>query len=772
MVFDRVKPRYMPIVSSILYVLGFVLNYCAIDCAELSELSKVSEVVLASFITFSSVWFAGYYIQQQTLSNRYPEELFKDAYRPIATSIIVDIFIVFVCGEISLLLSGLWGKVALIASSTISIGYMLYISYGIGKSIDTTSYVKNFTDRIIDQKKSSGHGEKKSYKILNDIFSESLARKEYYVCICVHQELSRLAQAHHKISPKLLMDNNESSINVDNEFRNIIYAMRSQIIEMRDTDSPRFVNHIFECHRDNILDCVKLDHFSLFQFYIQELIFLTYALSPSDQRRIRRHCLNVLVFCIIECDKLNRAAYWEYCITKVYEAAIGSHILAESSMTAEWIAMHAVIFCDSQVLSDGLMKSVYESFLKISLYEAQIRGEMNELIKYHMVFFKKILEMDKLELKEEYLTFIDDSFRYVRKDPSWVNCIYMFMRQLEEADGRQLREKIDGLRVFVSCGVIEGGNKNIPIDVPDYKSRLNGSLQDEEIVEAAIDSYRDLMFESIRDGEHGAVKLLCGEVAELLETLKPEQRKLQSQLFQLFLDCLTCAEYSKQRICYELILDSLEKSIRSLDAAQLLSEGLCQDVLKELFHLCEGLGIDGADKYVSRIVELLSSLYSDGRELAIMLRKNNLYIYYFDKWVTAGINALEFGSEETLRQVSNVMGWQIVRALRKNDVTTAKRLLAGAEQLFCFAKGFEITVSTELFLLTLFTVVGTFCGTSVSYYQIRQEIANFLSRENYHTIELATNIRFQPGDSWAELFNDDPSRYAQKFLEVVRGVMK
>lgn len=754
---------------AIIFIAGFVLDYCAIWQIDLATLIPVSEIVLAGFFAFSAIWFAGYYIQRQVLSNRYPESLFDDLYQPVALCMILDILIVLICGEIALLFFVSWGRAALIVASSASVVYMLVVSYRIGRSIDSTSYVVDIVNKQIEQRKKLKRDGAAPYGVLNDVYCESLTRNELYVCLCVHKELSRLARAHHEISAKMLINGGASSEDLDCDFKEIVKTMNYQVLEIRDDVSPRFVRQILKCHRDNVVDCARLDRFTLFQYYVQELLGLAYALSPSTQNIVRRDCLSVLACCIMECDRLNRPSYWEYCIARVREAAIGSHILAEASMASEWIALYALVFCDDQPLSEELRKSVYDSFLEVSLFEAQIMGNIEKFIKYHILIFRKLLILKSDELNKQYLRFVSRSLRYLRDDPSWINCVQMFAHQLEEKSEICLRKEIDKLRVDISCQVINVGNKNVPISISNYGERLDGGLDDEAVIDDAIESYRDLIFESIQDGEHGATRLLCEDVAELVTGLNSSQRKLQNKLFQLLFECLNWATYSDQRVCFELIVRSIDELVRDLDAKTQLSEGLVKDILKELFSLCDEKGIDDDCEYQGRILSMLSHFYDDGRELAILLRKNELRTYYFDKWLTIGISALEYHNEEAIRQVSNHIGWFIVSSLKKGDQATARNLVKEAERLFLFAEGFEVAANTRIFLLTLFAVVGSFCTTRVEYYSLRDEIASFLSDKDIEDIKLAIDIRFQPGVSWAELFERNPREHAEEFLGMVRS---
>ncbi len=93
--------------------------------------------------------------------------------------------------------------------------------------------------------------------------------------------------------------------------------------------------------------------------------------------------------------------------------------------------------------------------------------------------------------------------------------------------------------------------------------------------------------------------------------------------------------------------------------------------------------------------------------------------------------------ESALRNVSNRLGWFIIGSIRNNDSPTLTHyLLDRTIDLFKIAQNMDISKKTLVFMMTLFTTVGTYCCKDARYKGYQNKILSILIEDEYGRIKL------------------------------------
>jgi len=438
----------------------------------------------------------------------------------------------------------------------------------------------------------------------------------------------------------------------------------------------------------------------------------------------------------------------------------------------EWIREFVTVFHEYDNLSEDGRKFTKDLIFECSVSEVRESGSLRSIVESHAAFFKEILRIGEESLIREYFEFARTTLCYISEDELWAVNVLLFVEQVEESGYSSLQRDIDRLRVACCCAQIDMHRSNSYLRLSKYEERLSGSHDDESLVEEAIEDVKTVLYESIRKGSYQGVRLATSSISKLMEATRREQRKIQYALLSVLLDGLDYAAFTDSRVSFEAIMQSLDEVIRDLDNSDRMSEGLFKDMLGGVFSFCWTLRGYSRQQYEDRVVRFLSDLFGRELELKILLRKKELRNFYYDKWLKLGVDCLEEGDEKTLRQVSNHMGWQIAHSMKRGQNGDAQYILDRVFRLHDLSETFTISKNTRVFLLTLFAVIGSYTFTNQSFIPLRQKIVEHLVAFDQEEIEVATEIRFMPDDTWDELFSSTPQEYSSQLIGEVCSARK
>lgn len=85
--------------------------------------------------------------------------------------------------------------------------------------------------------------------------------------------------------------------------------------------------------------------------------------------------------------------------------------------------------------------------------------------------------------------------------------------------------------------------------------------------------------------------------------------------------------------------------------------------------------------------------------------------------------------------------------------------------LFKIAKNMDISKKTLVFIMTLFTTVGTYCCKDAKYKGYQDKILEILIKEDYIRIKTAIELRTKENNMWDKLFDGQTQSLTQKFLK-------
>ena len=155
---------------------------------------------------------------------------------------------------------------------------------------------------------------------------------------------------------------------------------------------------------------------------------------------------------------------------------------------------------------------------------------------------------------------------------------------------------------------------------------------------------------------------------------------------------------------------------------------------------------------------------SENEEILEDTSLNDADLEDFEEEVT-----IEDNKENAVRVVSNALGWYIIRSLDNDNSELSNYLIERTIDLFRIAQNMQISEKTLIFIMTLFTTVGTYCCKQIKYQTYLNKILNALKNEEYIRIKTAIELRTNENTMWDKLYDNRTKELTQKFLKELKN---
>lgn len=257
----------------------------------------------------------------------------------------------------------------------------------------------------------------------------------------------------------------------------------------------------------------------------------------------------------------------------------------------------------------------------------------------------------------------------------------------------------------------------------------------------------DVLRAAIMNESMSVISFYLDELADCMISINKQDKDYQKKLFDFYISIIKYnSEFSNNKVT-SLIFYEFDKTIRKIDSKHCFSNEISKYIileLKEISYFC----IDRNDFIVSKCIDMLYNFLEKDNEVyfALNIKQNIVKCIY-----NIGLQCIENNKESLLRKISNAIGWITLNAINDKNTILYKYGLDRAIDLYNMSKYMEITKKTKIFIMTLFTTIGSYCTTEPRLYACRNTIIKAILNEDYDIIKTATEIRTKENNMWKEL---------------------
>ena len=230
----------------------------------------------------------------------------------------------------------------------------------------------------------------------------------------------------------------------------------------------------------------------------------------------------------------------------------------------------------------------------------------------------------------------------------------------------------------------------------------------------------------------------------------------------------------KNRRYIEILFQKIKDELRELDKISNVSDDFSKYIIEKLIDCAKYIRKEN-NYVILYVVDMIFELLQEGNEIQFINRDIKKKHFLYQNLYNIGTGCIENDFEEGIRKVSNVLGWFIIYNIKQGVSELVIYLIERAKELYTISNNMEVSAKTQIFILTLFTTVGTFCCKDNKNGIYLQKVLECIKNENDEKIKTAIKLRTSENTMWNDLFNNQTEQLTKKFmkqLEIKKNVKK
>ena len=261
------------------------------------------------------------------------------------------------------------------------------------------------------------------------------------------------------------------------------------------------------------------------------------------------------------------------------------------------------------------------------------------------------------------------------------------------------------------------------------------------------------------------------DLRESLTKTAQKQKGIQQEILGIFFWLFRKTIVLVNQQFFELTFDFFRQSLEGMDKNRAISNDLGNFIISRIAKGKSATRRDN-EKLTVLSIDLLSSFLAEGEEYYFVISNSEQKKLLYRSLFNIGTECIENNFEEGLRRVSNSIGWLIIYNLKQKTHPHTTYLIKRAHELFYLAKKMDVSKKTQMFLLTLFTTVGSYCCKNPSYSSFRDSIIDSINDESIERVKIAVSLRTNENDMWKDLFENRTEYLTNEFLKAFERKIK
>ena len=747
------------LVGTVMLVLDYFLQW------ENTNLEALVEILFSAFASLAGIWISCFLLFLQLYKDRYPLEKMKAKYFPaIKYSFLLVIYTILYGCIVLCLRMGILSNIWFCCITVFSILDMILRIYKSNKSLMINSYVKDICKEIRSELEASNNSISQGViSNFKSLLEECVIKEEYYIVQKIVEETGGIFRSFLENSIKISQKG--SSKNMEDGFDQIISLNIYQLKLCKNIKSETLIAKIVNQQTCNLLFCVENCQIEWYKRYLSQYNLFFYKTQNEankiETRQIYRGYTRILGRLSEE-----KKDYLIYTLDEIEKLAIALFYDDVGISRKEYI----------NFLTGGILFSCEEK--KEYLYEILIKkvNDFSNSLCRHSSAFKEIkVYYDVLfsKLKEENF---DKAYRFFENifkidnngvdNPDLIEFKFYCLYELNRSENiDKLREKILEYHIQVLEEVIELKDKYFGfIFLPEFEKMIFDNEYNIQKVEEVINKIEILMNRSLVQDNISMFYLLQKKVNAIIRKTVSRQKDIQIKLLNISFWLFIKTRNLVNKQFFEIVYNSFEENVRDLDKKRgSVSNDLIEYILKELVN-CAQTNIRGDTRNLIAIIEMLFGFLEVEKALTCISCNPKLKKQLCRGLFNIGTECIENNCEEGLRAVSNSLGWLTIYSIKQTTNDLTLYLIERAEELYKISKKMEISSKTQMFILTLFTTVGTYCCGDNKLNKYKSAIIRSIIDEDLSKIEIAIGLRTSENDMWNNLYCNHTVEWTRSFL--------
>ncbi len=741
------------------------------------QVNDVSNVVLTIIISAVGIVFAFYFIYVQIYLNRYPVKLLKGMF-----VFPIKICLITLCGisiyGLSLILYSnrfmghiffwLATLISILGFAAFTIRSVKYLSIkacvieyvnNVEKSLLGKPTIEEFTNTLED---------------MYSIYEECITKEEYYICQSISEATQEIFETFLKEQNRLIIDNSLKEQDAVRLSSVLMIHCFKQISCVKDINSPKFVKIVINMPVKYVLTCVRIGQYTLYKKCIKKLASNIYAYLDAGEISIVEKLYLSLDDLVDEIFLKSDFQEWLLYMLEIFCDMTTSFMYMKKKNVEDlfWRLLQSAFSRLKTIENDEYYEKAFKLFSKYVASVIHTGQNLNSIKICILWIISSLIDSKNVKRIDVFDDFFDEIQKHIINNEDWLEILFYYISELKTAMPNEYSLKMRSKNIRILQSIISSAEepvKPIRILIPDYVSEIEKNKTDVRKIGEYASELQDLCHRAIIRDNTDIYYFLLETLNQGILCLPQNAKEAQMELFSVYYNLLQIVSDATNKLFAEITISKIKYCVSGLDKNKSISRDFAAIIIKNLQDIAsEGNSV--SDFLRDKIVGLFSEWHCKiGYEMNFLLKDNDTKKVFFRNLYLIGLSCIEYGREESLRKVSNVMGWSFVRMLeRKESSETIACLFKLVTSLYTLAEKLDVSKQTLLFQMTLFTTVGTYCESEIYCYSYQNSIIQFLAQYDINFVKMAAQIRTGETSSWDELFKGKTKEYTAAFLNKIQ----
>lgn len=753
------------LISFIIFKIG---NKLAIDGIALCNLSGL---IFDSLIGLIAIWLSAYFILIQLYKNRYPMEIIEKSFLKKVKFILIYSIINIMVGMLTLTIyCDLISQVYFIVLFLINIFIIFWNSYTINRTFTLNTYIEKYFKKITNDLEMNNINEEKIDNVFYDIhklFDECIVKEEYYVCNSITEKNGELFQKLIEHGNRLLAsEDKQKAMIAEYILKKIINSGIYQIKSAKHIENKTCLVELFRQQERNIRLCLKIKNIEWFKKYITKLNELARDYNDNEiLDNLYSMNVNIGEELLLEKEKM----YIEWFIKEIYDLNLSlKYIYNNVNLKYFGKLLMLLLITDNEKNNSEnyeVLKEILENFTKEITYG---ENEIQDVVIYYQLYGSEIIHKKDLNQVKQFIKIITNKKNRLLDNERW-NAFILFYLNITSEEWDELGKENRKLIVEIILDLVLKDSKTIYLGfMPDYKEIIFNNRYNTNNINDICNEIKELLIRLMINNKVNMFYYVLKELKKAILDLEQSDRSVQEKLFDVCIGILSRTINIKNKEFIEISIGTIDEIIEGLDKERKISDKFGKHIIEEISDMIiYRHRIEESDAI--NLIYLLDGFLEEGKEYNFIVKYNEKKKLLYKSIYNIGISCIEDNKENAVRVVSNALGWYIIRSLDNDNSELSNYLIERTIDLFRIAQNMQISEKTLIFIMTLFTTVGTYCCKQIKYQTYLNKILNALKNEEYIRIKTAIELRTNENTMWDKLYDNRTKELTQKFLKELKN---
>lgn len=741
----------------------FIDHFLQINVPAISDVAEHAQSIIT---VIAGIWITAYLLFMELHKDRFPfESLTKDRLPHMKNNFVLIIYDIVYGGILVSFDYTLFGSVWFLSISLTTILVIFIDVFKAYQTLMVSSYVNNYFKKVSASFNSRmGVIDTKFLREIKFILEESLSKEEYYTAQTIIAQTGKTFRDY--LGNLIKLSDIIGVEKVEESFKEVVSFNIRELDLCKNCQSELLTRALLNEQEDNLLYCVENKQYEWYKVYFNEFSSFVFKMQREENFSFTYKLYGIYYRLFKKLVTQNRSEWIESSLEKIESLTFAYIYIFNKNNIQNYVVLLIQLLEMCVKKKNDHFYSIFFKKLKEFTEAKYIEdGGFNEVKAFYSSLFGVLLE-DKSSRALELLEILLTKKVRSQEDASLLEFKLFAIKELSginisdvEYQSNLFNHHIDTL--IEAIGLNKDYNGYLVL--PNFYQRIEKQDCSSEIVDETINSIKKLLHYCIVKDYLPPFYTLMKKVQDALSKTSQQQKEIQKKLLAIYFWLYEKTIVLVNQQFFELTFDLLQQVLEDMDKNKVISADLGNYIISRIAKSPSGAQRDN-EKLTIQSIELLFSFMSEGSEYYFVLSTAAQRKFLYRSLFNIGTECIENNFEEGLRKVSNSLGWLIIYNLKHTTQGHAVYLIRLARELFYLAKKMDISKKTQMFLLTLFTTVGSYCCKDPSYKHFRDSIVDSIKDESVERVRIAVSLRTSENDMWNDLYENRTEQLTKEFL--------